>query len=709
MRSALATLAAATTLAVLAALPACAPAGSEGAVGSASSRLGGTPAVPFGARLDAYRFGIRPNHVSDAQMDAVIKQHYDAWKTNLLVDVPTVPGGKAVHFNQPGYLAVSEGMGYGMLLTVLMAGYDPQAQAIFDGLLRTVRARPAYSIPNDTARPYLMDWRLAGDGSSTDAAGGGWNALDADEDIAMALLMADRQWGSAGTWNYKQEGINTINAMKVWNMKPDGTPMANLRTSRTSDYMIGHFRAYAAATGDGFWNTAVDRTFDLVNRMQTTYSPGVGLVPDFIVDVDTSSPRPSPGGQIESPWEGNYFANGQRDPWRWGTDYVFTGDARWKGVLTKMTDFFVKANGGSPGNPSDYLGTMAVGYHLDGTSMNSEFGNPWPARGLVAGAMNGAQIDAKYQSYVNACWDWLVAKWVPAYYDAELTLLSEIVAAGDWWNPTPSGGGGTTTTAPTTSTMRVQAENARVAGYGVSVKTDLPGFDGAGFVGSFSNGGDSLTATFLGVAAGTGDLHIRYHAWGAQENTVVVNGVTRSESFPATGSGWGDKILSGVSFASGTNEIAIVKDWGYIDVDYLEIAGVASASAPAPSAAASTMHLEAESGATSGSGVGVHVDVGGFTGSGFVGSFTTNGDQLALGFANVPAASYGVRIRYHAWTDQHNDVSVNGAVSDVFFPATGGGWGIVTLPAAALQAGTTNVVVRKNWGYTDIDWVELAP
>jgi endo-1,4-beta-D-glucanase Y len=68
-----------------------------------------------------------------------------------------------------------------------------------------------------------MDWRLEADGSSSDAAGGGWNAMDGDLDIAMALLMADRQWGSTGAWNYKQEGINTINAMKAFNMKPDGT------------------------------------------------------------------------------------------------------------------------------------------------------------------------------------------------------------------------------------------------------------------------------------------------------------------------------------------------------------------------------------------------------------------------------------------------------------------------------------------------------
>ena len=158
------------------------------------------PAYPFGARLDPYVYGIRPNHVTPAQMDSSIKTNYNAWKAAAVVNVPTLPGGKAVKFNNTAYLAVSEGMGYGMLISVVMAGHDPEAQTIFDGLLKTVRARPAYSIPSGGGK-YLMDWRLAADGSSQAAAGGGWNAMDGDEDIAMALLMADRQWGSTGAWN----------------------------------------------------------------------------------------------------------------------------------------------------------------------------------------------------------------------------------------------------------------------------------------------------------------------------------------------------------------------------------------------------------------------------------------------------------------------------------------------------------------------------
>lgn len=382
---------------------------------------------PFASRKKSYVAGIKPSHVTAEQMDNSIRGHYNAWKAAAVVNVPTVPGGKAVRFSG-SHLAVSEGMAYGMLITVLMAGHDAEAQTLFDSLLRTVRARPAYSIPAANGGKYLMDWRLAADGSSNNSAGGGWNAMDGDEDIAMALLMADRQWGSTGTWNYKQEGVNTINAIKSWNMKPDGTTkgLSTSDVSRTSDYMIGHFRAYAKATGDTFWSTtAIDRSLALVERMQNVYSPGVGLMPDFIVETNTATPRPSPGGMGDGvDTEMHYFANAQRNPWRWGTDYVHSGDARWKSVTTKMMDFFVSKTGGNPRN-------MEVGYRLDGTGM----GTQWPAKGLIAGAMNGAQVDAKFQPFLNASWDWVNSNYSTNYYDGELLLLSMLVASGNWWNP----------------------------------------------------------------------------------------------------------------------------------------------------------------------------------------------------------------------------------------------------------------------------------
>jgi endo-1,4-beta-D-glucanase Y len=200
-------------------------------------------------------------------MDAVLTQQYDAWKAARVVSAGSVvAGGYAVQFSNTTYLTVSEGMGYGMLLTVLFAGHDPQAQTLFNGMLAVVRTRYAYSVVQymGPAGKYLMDWELYANGTS---AGGGWNAMDGDLDIAMALLMADKQWGSGGTWNYLQEAKNTIGALKACNMHADGTTegLRSAANNRTSDYMVGHFRAFAAATGDSMWTAAVDRAYWLLN------------------------------------------------------------------------------------------------------------------------------------------------------------------------------------------------------------------------------------------------------------------------------------------------------------------------------------------------------------------------------------------------------------------------------------------------------------
>ena len=670
-----------------------------------SAAFAAAPTYPFGARLDPYVYGTKPNHVTPAQMDSSIKASYNAWKAAAVVNVPTLPGGKAVRFSST-YLAVSEGMGYGMLISVLMAGHDPEAQTIFDGLLKTVRARPAYSI-TAVGGKYLMDWRLAADGSSQANVGGGWNAMDGDEDIAMALLMADRQWGSAGAWNYKQEAINTINALKAFNMKADGTTkgLSTSDVSRTSDYMIGHFRAYAKATGDTFWSTAaIDRSHALVDRMQNVYSPGVGLMPDFIVETSTATPKPSPGymGDFVAT-EMHYFANAQRNPWRWGTDYVHSGDTRWKGVVTKMMNFFVAKTGGKPSN-------MAIGYHLNGTDM----GFAWPSRGLIAGAMNGAQVDASFQPYLNASWDWMTSNFVTSYYDAELSLLSMLVASGNWWTPTPAAGAPAASAtvasppapapapapAPTSPSTRIQAENGVLAG--VTVRNDVGGYEGNGFVGPFAKAGDRLTVNFAQVIAGSHEIRIRYHAWAAQQNKVLINGTSRDESFPATGSAWAVKTLSGVALTAGSNSVAILRDWGYIDVDYIEIV-------PAPSGAKVTIQTQAESGSLSGTGVGIRKDFAGYEGAGFAGGFTAPGDKLALGFPNVIAGTYNVRIRYHAWGSQLNDVVINGASRSESFPGTGSAWAVKTISAVALTTGSNSIAIVKDWGYIDVDWIEIAP
>ena len=389
---------------------------------AAQATLASGTGYPFGSRKTAYVAGIRPSQ-ANATMDEMLALQYDAWKAARVVDASSiVAGGVAVQFSDTSFMTVSEGMGYGLLIAVVFAGHDPNAQRLFDGLLSVVRARYAYGNAQfDPLGKYLMDWRINPDGSS---GGGGWNALDGDLDVAMALLMADKQWGSSGTWNYLQEARNTIAAIKSICMVADGTTKGlRLPTvSRTSDYMIGHFRAFGAATGDSFWNAAIARAYFLADLMQTMYSPGVGLMPDFIVNTDTAVPVPSPGFMGDgNANENKYWWNACRNPWRFSSDYLLSGDARVKTITQRLVDFFARSSGGDP---------MAIGtgYNLDGSMVT---GGQSPAyHGPICA---GACIDAQYQAFADTLWNWNARNLTTGYYDSEIQLLSLVVASGNWW------------------------------------------------------------------------------------------------------------------------------------------------------------------------------------------------------------------------------------------------------------------------------------
>src|SRR4051812_34081471 len=78
---------------------------------------------------------------------------------------------------------VSEGIGYGMLIAVYM-----DDQPLFDELWKYEQQW--------LSKFGLMDWYIDAAGSKRLGEGA---ASDADEDMAFALLMADRQWGGGGS------------------------------------------------------------------------------------------------------------------------------------------------------------------------------------------------------------------------------------------------------------------------------------------------------------------------------------------------------------------------------------------------------------------------------------------------------------------------------------------------------------------------------
>ena len=378
---------------------------------------------------------IKPSVASQGELDRAVLGFYKAWKARYLRS--TGEGQRYVFCNAEKTFtprtthSVSEGHGYGMLATVLMAGADPDAKTDFDALYRFFRAHPAENNRD------LMAWRqIAKDRSKTLGEGGDDrdSATDGDLDIACALLMADRQWGSRGEIDYLKDARKVITAIREAESDPrlhtltlgswvDGKSPRRGGV-RSSDFMPGHFKAFAAAAGDPQWTQIADTTYRLLGELVSTYSPNAGLVPDFIV-WKGGAYQPAPPEYLEGKTDGHYSYNACRVPWRVGTDYLLTGDRRAMALLAPLNAWFPKTTGGDPRK-------VNAGYGLDGKPLardgNAAFNGP-----LAVAAM----LEGSRQAWLDALWSDLVAREAgdEDYYANSVKLLTMIVISGNWWQP----------------------------------------------------------------------------------------------------------------------------------------------------------------------------------------------------------------------------------------------------------------------------------
>ncbi|HHN77980.1 MAG TPA: hypothetical protein ENK11_04810, partial [Phycisphaerales bacterium] len=175
------------------------------------SKMQVRPWHPFPQHVTYAPGTIRPDHRSQAEQDADMVAIYEAWKSRYLVPTGTEPDGhpryRILHHRDPASDTVSEGMGYGMMIVAYMAGHEPEARTIFDGLYEYVLDHPSVNGPG------LMDWDVPADESPTPPEED--SAFDGDADIAFSLLVASAQWGNRGRFNYRAESRRVLDAIML--------------------------------------------------------------------------------------------------------------------------------------------------------------------------------------------------------------------------------------------------------------------------------------------------------------------------------------------------------------------------------------------------------------------------------------------------------------------------------------------------------------
>ena len=386
------------------------------------------PQRPFPQHV-TYTPGIlKPTHVSQPEMDAAVVAHYDAWKANYVKTLPnTEPLQKWIKFDKSDS-TVSEAIGYGMVIAAYMADH-----AGFDAMLHYVKAHPSRIGKNLTA------WKQSLKDGSMQNVSGPDSATDGDMDIAYALILADRQWGSNGPIHYQKEALRVLTDLLTYCVNPtdssilpgdwasqDATPH-----SRASDYMVDHLLAYADfdTTHSTEWMKVYNRITTTVNHQFANGSGETGLMADFYVKSG-SDYIPVTHKYLETPHDGDCFYNACRIPWRLPMAYILTGKKDLKDPQVKMANWISRTTDKQPRN-------IKAGYWVTNGPNGNTFGNYNDLAFTAPFAVN-AMLGNDPQ-WLNRLWTSITGSdfgLTQGYYADAIRLQVLLVVSGNWWLPT---------------------------------------------------------------------------------------------------------------------------------------------------------------------------------------------------------------------------------------------------------------------------------
>jgi endoglucanase len=375
-----------------------------------SSSVSASVQRPFPQADNVAGYGLRPGNLTQAQINSAVSNYYvNTWKPNYLAASTKVAGDYKIKFNSSGK-TVSEAMGYGMLITVYMAGADTNARSYFDGLDRFRKRYPS------NINPGLMCWQIpANESAVSDDC-----ATDGDLDMALALLLAHRQWGDT---NYFAEATNLLRNIATSLVRSDyslrlGDWNTAAGQTRPSDFMPASFRSFYVATGDGLWTNVENTCYLILDQLQTNYAAATGLVPDFSTNSGTW--KPASPNFLEGADDGHYNYNSCRVPWRIGWAAYSYNSPRARQILMRFMTWAVA----HCTNATNFK----AGYNLDGTNSSD---NDYDTACFISPTGVSAMV-ATNQSWLNGAFGYAKNRH-EAYYEDSVSLLSMLVMSGNAW------------------------------------------------------------------------------------------------------------------------------------------------------------------------------------------------------------------------------------------------------------------------------------
>ncbi len=374
----------------------------------------------------AYTAGvITPDHVSQVQMDQAVRQHYAAWKSNYLRNL----GGEFWVKYDATNSTVSEAHGYGMVLTSYMGD-----RAIFDSMLRYFKTHPS------KLTPHLMAWKQTLKNGKMANVEGGDSATDGDLDVAYALLLAHKQWGSAGATDYRAEALLVLHAVLEGEFNSATTTLkvgdwaagADANLTRPSDFMSGHMLAFARADAANreTWLAIHTKIAAIVNFQFAHGSAKTGLMPDFMVKQGADF-VPAIGTVLEGKHDGDFAYNACRTPWRLAMSHIVEANTAMLAPLRKQAAWIRTITSSDPSR-------IKAGYYVrngvNGKSYVNYSDLPFTAPFAVVAMLGGT----KGQGWLNKLWDSITGGdfgITTDYYGDSLRMQVLLTVSGNWWRP----------------------------------------------------------------------------------------------------------------------------------------------------------------------------------------------------------------------------------------------------------------------------------
>ncbi len=379
-------------------------------IAMAISGYGQNYPFPMNEQGYTYPYGISATTPSNE----TVQQKFVNWDNNMYVGSTDGTMGR-IRYDDATY-TVSEGIGYGMLIYVYMANStNTDCQEKFDKLYDYYKRW--------SKGDGLMNWKIQGfDKVASDGTGA---ATDADLDVAFALCLAAKQWGTSSKYVYADEAedmmtaiynyeVATKNSLKVF--KPGDVWDTYGNSCYFTMASVGVFKQ--AQNKLGFsnikdWTTVYNDGFTYLDKCQRN-----GLWPNW------SNWDGSPASRSSDSQDFGWDAC--RVPWRIGWDYVWYGTASGKTMLDKTKELLVaKSASTNPSNAGYFSNLGATSY--SGVTLSQYGGNVAWTGSLACAYMT----DATYQSNLDTYFNSLKSTTGGVYYPQTLQVLYMILLSGN--------------------------------------------------------------------------------------------------------------------------------------------------------------------------------------------------------------------------------------------------------------------------------------